>query len=75
MLPFLRVDVYHWSTVVSTTDKLARLNGGVVEIAVSDDKTQLDFSEVGCGFNCVGLTKAEVLALAEELILIASTLK
>lgn len=60
---------------MSIVDKLSRLNNGVVQIAVSADNTKIEFSDGEFGFNRVALTKAEVLELAEELIIMAVTLE
>jgi len=60
---------------MSIIDKLSRTNGGAVDIAVSADNTQIEFSDGEFGFNHIGLSKREILDLAEELVDLALTLQ
>lgn len=60
---------------MSIIDKLSRTNGGAVDIAVSADNTRIEFSDGEFGFNLIGLSKLEVLDLAEELADLALTLQ
>lgn len=60
---------------MSIIDKLSRANGGAVDIAVSADNTQIEFSDGEFGFNRIGLSKREILDLAEELVGLALTLQ